>query len=98
MENSNLAVILTFRQPLKIYKGPMLHVRGFPDKERIAEFFCSHSQKQITQIDGAQQSNKNKSFSNFVGHFYSEKSDFCTCVELCMSTGIFVKIHLGLPP
>ena len=69
-----------------------------PHKEKIANFFCSQSQKQITQIDGAQQSNKNKLFSNFVGHFHSEKSDFCTCVELRIYTRIFVKIHLGLAP
>ena len=43
MENSNLAVVLIFRLPFKIYRGLMLHVKGFAymfphKKEKYVDF------------------------------------------------------------
>ena len=78
MENSNLAVVLTFRRPLKIYKGLALPVRSFaymfPHKEKSRQilFFL---QKRITSIVSPQQSKKNETLSTFVGYFHPKKSD-----------------------
>ena len=64
----------------------MLYVRGFaymfPDKEKIAKFFCFQSQKRITATDIAEQRKKNETFPAFMGHFHPKKSDDYICVEM----------------